>query len=134
MKVEPYLNFNGRCDEAIEFYKKAIGAKVNMLMRFKDAPPGQPTDPKVADKVMHANLRVGDGDVMCSDGRCSGSTRFEGVMLSLKVDSDEDAKRIYGALAEGGKITMPMAKTFFASSFGMVEDRFGVAWMVLTGH
>jgi PhnB protein len=133
MKVEPYLNFNGRCDEAIEFYKKAIGAKVNMLMRFKDAPPGQPTDPKAAEKVMHASLRVGEGDMFCSDGHVSGSPRFEGIMLSLRVDSDDDAKRIFAALAEGGKITMPMGKTFFASSFGMVDDRFGVSWMVLAG-
>jgi PhnB protein len=134
MKVEPYLMFEGRCEEAIEFYKKAIGAEVAFLMRYKDSPePPQPgmIPPGSENKVMHATLRVGTSDVMMSDGCASGTAKFAGINLSLSVPSDAEAKRKFDALAEGGNVHMPLGKTFFASSFGMLQDRFGVSWMVI---
>jgi PhnB protein len=132
MVVQPYLDFNGRCEEAIEFYKSAVGAKVNMLMRFKDCPePSPEMDPAVANKVMHASLQIGGSIVMVSDGRCKGDAKFAGFCLSLSVANDADAKRFFGKLVEGGKITMPLTKTFFASQFGLVDDRFGIHWMVV---
>jgi PhnB protein len=134
MQVQPYLSFEGRCDEAIEFYKKAIGAKVDMLMRFKEAPDQSMTSPGSADKVMHAALRTGDTQLLMSDGRCTGSPNFSGISLALSAASDADAERIFNALAEGGKVNMPMAKTFFSSRFGMVADKFGVGWMVLVSR
>jgi PhnB protein len=134
MQVQPYLSFEGRCDEAIEFYKKAIGAKVDMLMRFKECPDPSMVSPNNADKVMHAALRAGDTQLLMSDGRCTGSPNFNGIALALSTGSDADAERIFNALADGGKVNMPMAKTFFSSRFGMVADKFGVGWMVLVGQ
>jgi PhnB protein len=134
MKVQPYLSFEGRCDEAIEFYKKAIGAKVEMLMRFKEAPDQSMISPGSGDKVMHAALRAGDAMILMSDGRCTGGTNFHGIALALSVPSDADAERIFGALSEGGKVNMPLQKTFFSSRFGMLADKFGVGWMVLVGQ
>ncbi len=131
MQVQPYLSFEGRCDEAIEFYKKAIGAKVDMLMRFKEAPDQSMVSSGNADKVMHAALRAGDTQLLMSDGRCTGSSNFSGISLALSAGSDADAERVFNALAEGGKMNMPMTKTFFASQFGMCSDKFGVGWMVL---
>jgi PhnB protein len=131
--VQAYLSFDGRCDEAIEFYKKALGAKVNMLMRFKESPEPPPSGqfpPEILDKVMHASLRIGDSTVMASDGRCQGKPNFSGICLNLTVSNDAEAEQRFAALAEGGKVTMPMAKTFFSSRFGMVTDRLGVPWMV----
>jgi PhnB protein len=133
MQIQPYVFFEGRCEEAIEFYRKAIGAEVQMLMRFKDAPePHGPehSSPANANKIMHANLRIGDSTMLVSDGRCKGEAKFDGFALSLTGSSDADAKRFFNALAEGGQVLMPMAKTFFSSSFGMLADRFGVMWMV----
>jgi PhnB protein len=134
MRVEPYLNFEGRCDEAIEFYKKAAGAEVQMLMRFDQAPPGvcpggQPAE--IGKKVMHASLRIGDSRVFVSDGRCSGNAKFDGISLSLSAKDDAQAQRVFNALSEGGQVSMPLGKTFFSSSFGMLQDRFGVVWMVI---
>jgi PhnB protein len=134
MQVQPYLSFEGRCDEAIEFYKKAIGAKVDMIMRFKEAPDQSMVSLGNADKVMHAALRAGDTQLLMSDGRCTGGPNFSGISLALSAASDADADRIFNALAEGGKVNMPMAKTFFSSRFGMVADKFGVGWMVLVSH
>jgi PhnB protein len=131
MQVQPYLAFEGRCDEAIEFYKKAIGAKVEMIMRFKEAPDQSMISPGNADKVMHAALRAGDTMLLMSDGRCTGNTNFHGIALALTAGSDAEAKRIFDALADGGKVNMPMTKTFFSPSFGMLSDKFGVGWMVL---
>jgi PhnB protein len=136
MQVQPYLVFEGRCDEAIAFYKNAIGAEVEMVMRFKDAPPGAcpgGTQPP-GDKVMHSSLRVGDTKVMMSDGRCSGKPTFAGINLSLDAKDDAQAKKLFdGLAADGGNVTVPLNKTFFASSFGMVTDRFGVTWLVIAG-
>jgi len=134
MNVQPYLSFEGRCDEAIEFYKKAIGAKVDMLMRFKESPDQSMISPASADKVMHAALRAGDAQILMSDGRCTGSPNFSGIALALSASSDADAERMFNALADGGKVNMPMGKTFFSSRFGMCADKFGVGWMVLVAR
>jgi PhnB protein len=128
MQIQPYLFFNGRCEEAIEFYRTAIGAEVTMLMRFKDGP--EPASHGDAEKVMHASLRIGDTPVLASDGRCSGQLSFQGFALSLTVSGEAEAERSFAALGEGGQVQMPLAKTFFSPKFGMVIDRFGVLWMV----
>jgi PhnB protein len=131
MLVQPYVFFDGRCEEAIEFYRTALGAEVVMLMRYKDAPEsGAMTPPGSGDKVMHAQLRIGDTAVLASDGRCQGNTSFNGFSLSLTASSGADAERIFSALSDGGQVQMPLAKTFFSSHFGMVTDRFGLPWMV----
>lgn len=137
MHVQPYLFFDGRCEEALEFYSKKLGAKVEMLMRFKESPePAQPgmVPPGSEDKVMHASFRVGDSTIMASDGRCLGKPSFQGFALSLTVANDAEADRLFNALADGGQVHMPLAKTFYSSRFGMVADRFGVGWMILVGH
>jgi PhnB protein len=134
MQVQPYLFFDGRCEEAIEFYKKALGAKVEMLMRFKDSPePPQPGKcaPGADDKVMHASLRIGETMVMASDGECKGKPSFQGFALSVTAANDAEAERLFAALGDGGQVQMPLTKTFFSSRFGMVADRFGVSWMVI---
>jgi PhnB protein len=132
MNVQPYLFFDGRCEEAIEFYKKALGAKVEMLLRFKECPDQEhKPSPDTADKVMHSSLRIGETTIMASDGHCQGKPSFQGFSLSLPVASEAEADRLFGALAEGGEVRMPLAKTFFSPKFGMVADRFGVSWMVL---
>jgi PhnB protein len=134
MQVQPYLFFDGRCEEAVEFYKRALGAEITMLMRFKDSPePPQPdmVPPGSGDKVMHTSFRIGDTTVMASDGRCQGQPSFQGFSLSLTARDDAEAERLFTALAEGGQVQMPLAKTFFSSRFGMVADRFGVPWMIV---
>jgi PhnB protein len=133
MQVQPYLFFDGRCEEAVEFYRSVLGAQVEMLMRFKDAPEQPPgmMAPGTENKVMHASLRIGDATVMASDGRCGGQPSFQGFALSLTAADDAEAERLFACLAEGGQVQMPLAKTFFASRFGMVADRFGVSWMVI---
>ena len=133
MKVEPYLFFDGRCEEAIEFYRKALGATVEMLMRFKDSPEQHEgiVPPGAGDKVMHSSFRIGDTIVMASDGECGGRPSFQGCSLSLTARDDAEAERLFASLANGGKVQMPLAKTFFSSRFGMVADRFGVPWMIV---
>jgi PhnB protein len=128
MQIQPYLFYNGRCEEAIDFYRAAVGAEVKMLMRFKDNPaPASHGDPE---KVMHANLRIGDTTLLVSDGQCSGQPSFQGFALSLTVPNDAEAERVFAALGDGGQVQMPLAKTFFSSKFGMLADRFGVSWMI----
>jgi PhnB protein len=137
MQVQPYLFFDGRCEEAIEFYKSTVGAEVTMLMRFKDSPEPHPPGmlpPGAESKVMHASLRIGDSTVMASDGQCLGQANFQGFSLSLSVANDAEAERLFAALANGGKVCMPLAKTFFSSRFGMVADRFGVSWMIIVAE
>jgi PhnB protein len=129
--VQPYLNFDGRCEEALDFYKKAIGAKVGMVMRFKDAPDPSMSTPDNANKVMHSAVQVGDSTVLMSDGRCTGSANFSGITLTLSAKTEAEADKLFGGLAEGGQVTMPLTKTFFAPKFGMLNDKFGVGWMVL---
>ena len=130
MQVQPYLFFDGRCEEAIDFYRSKLGAEVDMLMRFKDSPEPQQHAPGTENKIMHANLRIGGTTVLASDRRCLGQPNFQGFALSLTPADDAEAKRLFSALSEGGQVQMPLGKTFFASSFGMLADRFGVSWMV----
>src|SRR5579864_4486421 len=126
MHIQPYLYFDGRCEEAIEFYKKALGAKVEMLMRFKDSPepPPGPPRPDLANKVMHASLHIGDSIVNASDGHCTGQSKFSGINLALTASNEAEADRVFKALSEGGNVTMPLTKTFFSPKFGMLFDRF----------
>jgi PhnB protein len=133
MKVQPYLMFNGRCEEAINFYKAELGAEVLAMMRFKENPPPPDRVPANWDnKVMHACFKIGDSEVMASDGDCADKAGFSGVTLSIQVNSEAEAARAFGALSKGGTVKMPLGKTFFSPSFGMLDDRFGVSWMVVT--
>jgi len=129
--IEPYLFFDGRCEEALEFYRKALGAEVEMLMRFKENPEPAMNPPGSTEKIMHASFRIGKARVMASDGNCAGKASFQGFSLSLSVANAAEADRYFAALAEGGQVQMPLAKTFFSPRFGMVADRFGVSWMVI---
>ena len=129
--VQPYLFFDGRCEEALEFYRQALGAEVEMLMRFKDSPEPARCGSAAGDKVMHASFRIGETTVMASDGRCEGKPSFQGFALSFAVPSEAEADRRFAALAKGGQVQMPLAKTFFSPRFGMVADRFGVMWMII---
>ena len=130
MQVQPYLFLEGRCEEAMQFYQKALGAELIALMRWKDSPDTSMASPGTPESVMHARFRIGDTVIFASDGRCSGQPGFQGFALSIEVDDERDADRKFGALAEGGQVQMPLGKTFFAKKFGMVTDRFGVAWMI----
>jgi PhnB protein len=135
MKVNPYLFFDGRCEEAIDFYKRTLGAEVLMLMRFNESPDPPPPGmvaPGSENKIMHAAMRIGETEVMASDGRAMGKPEFKGVSLSLSASSEAEADRLFNALADGGQVQMPIGKTFFSPRFGMVADRFGVSWMVVT--
>jgi PhnB protein len=133
MQIQPYLFFDGRCEEAIEFYKKTLGAEVLMLLRYRESPepPGCPLPPGAEDKVMHSSLRIGETTVMASDGLCSGQPVFQGFSLSIPVKDEAEADRVFAALADGGQVQMPLAKTFFSPRFGMLTDRFGVSWMIV---
>ena len=133
MNVQPYLSFEGRAQEAIDFYKSALGATVDMIMHFKDAPPEVQAQmsPQSKDKIMHAAFKIGDTRVMASDGQCTGKASFSGIALTLNAASNAEAEKLFNALAQGGKVNMPMSETFFANRFGMVADKFGVGWMVL---
>jgi PhnB protein len=133
MKVVPYLFFEGRCEEAIDFYRRGLGAEVTMLMRYKESPEPPPPGmipPGSENKVMHASLRIGDTTVMASDGRCSGQPNFRGFSLSITVPDTASADRLFAGLAGGGRVQMPLGKTFWSPRFGMVADRFGVGWMI----
>jgi PhnB protein len=134
MQVQPYLNFDGRCEEALEFYKKAVDAKVAMLMRFKDAPDKSMITPGNENKVMHSAVQVGDSMVLMSDGRCMGNANFNGIALTISAKTEAEADKIFNGLADGGQVTMPLAKTFFSPKFGMLADKFGVGWMVLVAN
>jgi PhnB protein len=129
--IQPYLIFNGRCEEAVEFYRQALGAEIIMLVRFKDAPDPSMCTPGSENKVMHATLRIGETIILASDGRCTGQMSFAGFSLSLAVKTTEDADSFFAVLAVGGQVQMPLTKTFFSPRFGMVADRFGVSWMVI---
>ncbi|MFO1478060.1 MAG: VOC family protein [Verrucomicrobiota bacterium] len=129
--IQPYLFFDGRCEEAIEFYRRALGAELLFMMRFKESPDTSTMPPGAGDKIMHATLQIAGSNVMASDGRCGGKPEFGGFALSVTAADEAEADRIFGALSEGGKVEMPLSKTFFSPRFGMVEDRFGVGWMVI---
>ncbi|MBS9476569.1 VOC family protein [Ancylobacter radicis] len=137
MNVQAYLMFNGRTEEAIAFYKTALGAEVTMLMRFRDAP--DPVPPGMIpegwdDRIMHASFRIGDAELLASDGCQSDAAGFNGISLALSVASPEEADATFAALAQGGQVTMPLAKTFFSPRFGTLTDRFGVSWMIVTSE
>jgi len=131
MQVQPYLFFDGRCEEALDYYRKTLGAEVQMLMRYKDSPEPPQGKAPPGDKVMHAAFRIGDTTLMASDGHALGKPSFQGFSLSLTVSNDADAERKFAALADGGKVLQPLVKTFFSSRFGMLNDRFGVGWMLM---
>ncbi|MCC6676031.1 MAG: VOC family protein [Phycisphaerales bacterium] len=131
--VEPYLMFGGRCEEALAFYKTAVGAKVERVMKFSESPDPMPPGvlaPGFEHKVMHSSFKVGGSTVMASDG-CGPGSKFEGFSLSLSVATEAEADKAFNALAAGGKVTMPLGKTFWSPRFGMLTDKFGVAWMVI---
>ena len=134
MQVQSYLFFDGRCDEAIDFYKKTLGAEVDMLMRWKDSPDKSMCTPDNENKVMHASLKIGETRVMASDGRNTGSPHFDGFALSVDAKNEADADKLFSGLSAGGKVVMPMGKTFFSPRFGMAQDKFGVNWMVIVEH
>ena len=130
MQAQPYLFFDGRCEEALAFYRDALGAEVTELHRFQDSPERHMVPPGAENKVMHASFRIGDSTVHASDGSCAGQAHFQGFSLSLTVPNDAEAERRFARLADGGQVQMPLTKTFFASRFGMVADRFGAAGFV----
>ncbi|WP_118183843.1 VOC family protein [Paraburkholderia phosphatilytica] len=137
MLVQPYLFFDGRCEEALAFYGKTVGAQVLFQMRYKDMPPdpNNPVNMELSDKIMHTSFRIGDTELMASDGQCDGKQAAHcGYSLSLTADDLESAQKMFNALADGGKVTMPFAPTFWSKGFGMVADRFGVGWMVTVPH
>lgn len=134
MHVQSYLMFDGRAEEALEFYRKAIDAKPEMMLRFKDSPEPMPPGsmpPGSENKIMHMSFRVGDTVLMGSDGNCSGKGSFQGISLTLSVADEAEADRRFAALSDGGQVQMPLTKTFFSPKFGVVADRFGVSWMVI---
>lgn len=136
MLIQPYLFFDGRCEEALDFYRRRLNAEVTMLLRYKESPdPPQPgmVPAGCGDKIMHSSFRVGDTTVMASDGRCQGQPVFQGFSLALSVADETQADRLFAALADGGQVQMPLGRTFFSPRFGMVADRFGVSWMVIAG-
>lgn len=136
MLIQPYLFFDGRCEEALDFYRRRLNAEVTMLLRYKESPdPPQPgmVPAGCGDKIMHSSFRVGDTTVMASDGRCQGQPVFQGFSLALSVADETQADPLFAALADGGQVQMPLGRTFFSPRFGMVADRFGVSWMVIAG-
>ena len=131
MKVQAYITFGGRCEEALEFYKKSLGAEITGLMRWKESqdkdmkwPPGY------EENVMNASFRIGESELMADDGMGEKTAEFKGMTLAIEVADDAEAKRVFTALGEGGNVSMPLMKTFWTSSFGMLTDKFGVPWMV----
>ncbi|HEU0274289.1 MAG TPA: VOC family protein [Candidatus Udaeobacter sp.] len=131
--IQPYIFFNGSCEQAIEFYRQALGAKVDMMIRFKESPePPSPgtVPPGFENKIMHACFRIGQTTIMASDGDSADKAKFQGFSLSLSVPNEADADRAFHALSDDGKVKMPLSKTFFSPRFGMLEDRFGIGWMI----
>jgi PhnB protein len=131
MNVQPYLFFDGKCVEALEFYKKAIAADVKTVLRWKDSPDPSMCTPANADKVMHAHFNVGDTAILASDGHNNGAPKFEGFALTITTKSEAEADKLFGALSDGGNVTLAMTKTFFSPHFGMLADKFGVHWMIM---
>jgi PhnB protein len=126
--IQPYLFFNGTCEQAVEFYRKALGAEIQFMMRYKESP--EPPPPGFENKIMHTTFRIGETTLMASDSCAAEKPSFQGFSLSLSVPSETEAGRVFAALADGGKVQMPLAKTFWSPCFGMVVDRFGVGWML----
>jgi PhnB protein len=133
MKVQAYITFGGRCEEALEFYKKSVGAEITGLMRWKENPDkNMKLPPSWEEKIMNASFRIGETHLMADDGMGQATPEFKGMKLALSATNDADTRRLFDALAEGGTVRMPLAKTFWTSSFGMLQDKFGVPWMVMT--
>ena len=131
LKVQAYVTFGGRCEEALEFYKKSIGAEVTALMRWKESPDAtMKSPPGFEEKIMNASFRVGETDLMADDGIGEKHAEFKGMTLVIEAADDAEAKRVFTALGQGGNVSMPLMKTFWTSSFGMLTDKFGVPWMV----
>ena len=131
MKVQAYITFGGRCEEALEFYKTCMGAQVNGLMRWKESPDAAMKGPPgYGEKVMHASFRIGETELMADDGMGEKKAEFKGMSLAIEVADDAEAQRVFAALGEGGSVTMPLMKTFWSAAFGMLTDKFGVPWMV----
>ena len=130
MQIQAYLCFNGRCEEAIDFYCDALGANVLMKSYFKDMPDSEMCPSGAEDKVMHAALQIGESVIMVSDGCGNDGPSFEGISLSLSLADEGEATGLFGALVDGGDVQMPLAKTFWSPCFGMLKDRFGVSWML----
>lgn len=132
MQIQPYLFFQGRCEEALDFYKRALGAEVPMVMRWKDCPESPPAGaPQMPpDKIMHARLKIGGNMIMAADGMCQEQADFKGFSLNITAADEAEANRLFNALADGGQVQMPLTKTFFSPCFGMVADKFGVSWMI----
>jgi PhnB protein len=141
MQVQPYLFFEGRCEEALTFYREHLGAQTIMMMRFKENPDagkaetasGCSLPPGAEEKIMHVAFTIGESMLMASDGMCSGKADFKGVSLSLTANDEQQAEQYFNALSNGGQVQMPMTQTFFAKRFGMVQDKFGLSWMILGG-
>ena len=140
MQVQPYLYFDGRTEEALKFYEAKLGAKIEFMMRFSEAPKGSMPEEGCAggppagsaNKIMHASFSIGDSQIMASDGMCGGKAEFKGITLTIGVPEEAEAERLFAAISsDGGSVQMPMSKTFFAGKFGMAADKFGVGWMVL---
>ena len=130
--VQPYLFFEGRCEEALEFYRKKLGAEVTMMFRFKDSPDPTMACPGVSpEKVMHASFRIGETTMLASDGRCESKAEFKGFALSITAAKEGEADRLFAGVMDGGTAVMPLSKTFFSPRFGMAIDRFGVCWMII---
>jgi PhnB protein len=133
MQVLAYLNFAGRCEEALEFYKTRAGAEVTTVMRWSDSPdPEMKAPPGHDNKIMHAAFKIGETTLMADDGMGTKKAEFKGITLALSAASDADTQRLFDALGDGGSVQMPLTKTFWTSSFGMLTDPFGVPWMVMT--
>jgi PhnB protein len=131
--IQPYIFFNGSCEQAIEFYRKALGAEIEMMIRFKENPEPSSAGaipPGFENKIMHACFRIGQTAIMASDGDSADKARFQGFSLSLSVSNEAEANRAFNALADEGQVKMPLTKTFFSPCFGMVQDRFGIGWMI----
>jgi PhnB protein len=133
MTIQPYLFFEGRAEEALAFYKKVLGAKNEMVMKYKDMPDPQPGSipPGGENKVMHMNFEVGGSTIMGSDGFCGGKTKFDGFSLTYNCKDEAEAQKVFKDLSEGGQVKMPLGKTFFSPAFGMLADKFGLGWMVI---
>jgi PhnB protein len=133
MNIQPYLYFNGHCEDAITFYSKAVDAHLVALSRFRDQ-PGTPIPDGADDKILHADIRIGETTILASDGECGGSTDFRGFSLAVMTEENETAERYFGALSDGGTVQVPLISTHFASRFGMVADRYGLLWTISTNR
>lgn len=131
MQINPYLDFDGRCEEALEFYRTNVGAEIGMTMRFDDNADAMKAHPESKGKILHSAFKIGGNALFASDADCKGKPEFQGISLSITVTNQEQAEKIFSGLSNGGSVTMPLSQTFFAKSYGQVKDKFGIAWMVM---